>query len=142
MDNGTGGQEVVPLLAPQVSGMMPMDPRTLKTRIFSAEKKVFRSKVITFFGEEIEIRQNSIGQFLANVDNLVASEGKLGVTVLINYGFVPGTDLHVFEDTDAESLMSLPYGDDFQRVMTAFNEITGSVKAETKNSKPDQTDSK
>jgi hypothetical protein len=136
MDNGTGGQEVMPLSTPH----MPMDPRTVKSRMFSAERRRFKSEIVTFFGEEIEIRQSTIGRMLDRAEDM--SNGNALINVLLNYAYLPGTELPMFDDTDVETLKNQPYGADFEGVMAAFNRITGSVKAETKNSTPTPPDSK
>jgi hypothetical protein len=140
-DNGTGGQVIAPLPSPPVT--MPMDPRTMKSRIFSAERKRFRSKIIQFFGEQIEIRQTTVGRMFENANKLTDDGEARGVFILINYAYVPGTEIPVFDEADREQLLSLPFGEDFERVFNAFSEINGmNVEKETKNSETTQSASK
>jgi hypothetical protein len=140
-DNGTGGQHSGPLLSVPMS--MPPDARTIKANIFSAQRKRFISEVITFFGEQIEIRQPNLSTMLNSFKGEDSNTKQGVVYVLMNYAFVPGTQIPVFDMADEESIMSLPYGDDFSRVMKAFQKVTGlDVEAETKNSARTPSDSK
>lgn len=140
-DNGSGGQPVMPMLS--VPTTMPLDPRTLKSRIFSAERKRFRSEIVTFFGEQIEIRQPSLGRMLSSADDMGEDASQRGTFVLLNYAFMPGTEIPVFDASDSEQILSLPYGEDFSNLMAAFQRVTGiSVDAAEKNSEASRSASK
>lgn len=132
-DNGTGGQSPVPLGSPPTG--MPMDARTLKSRIFAAKNKIFKSEMVSFFGEQIEIRQPTLAKMLNRTEEDLEDPQRRGVFVLLNYAYVPGTEIPVFEYADVEALVGMPYGDDFGRVMEAFQRVTGiDVKGAEKNS--------
>lgn len=130
-DNGTGGQQVAPLASP----VMPADPRTLKSRIFSASNKRLKSEIVEFFGEKIEIRQSTVGRMFDSRKQLEGEDVAHGIFILMNYAYVPGTDIPVFDEADADQILSLPFGEDMSRVFAAFNKINGmDIAAEEKNS--------
>lgn len=140
-DNGTGGQPVVPMLS--IPQAMPNDPRTLKAAIFSAANKRLKSEIIEFFGQKIEIRQGKLSQIFKQMEDDEEDPMKRGLYVLLNFTFVPGTDLPVFDDADVEQLSDLPFGEDFNKVLEAYGRVTGiDLKATRKNSKPDSSASK
>ena len=136
LDNGSGGHPAVPVIAmPQVAAVMPMTARDLKSLIFSAESKRLKSRVIKFFGGvDIEIRQpslKSITEMQSGDTNIAAA-----VYVLLNFTYVPGTDLKVFDEMDIEKLESLPFGVELQLLMDTWREISGiKVEEAEKNSK-------
>lgn len=80
------------------------------------------SEVIDFFGGQIELRQPT----LADILKATASKDQNAAVIntLVNYAYVPGTDERIFEDTDAASLLSLPFGGDFMRVSQALERLT------------------
>lgn len=117
---------------------LPADPPVgsvtdMKSRIFSAKNKVRRSQVVEFFGEQIEIRQPSLTQMLENDAADLEDKKFRNAFVLINYAYKPGTDEKVFDVADIDSINDLPYGKDFERVMEAYQLVTGTVKVEEKN---------
>ena|SRR5436190_16723199 len=84
------------------------------------------SKVITFFGEEIEIRQPSLEDIIKAADpGIEGNQQVVVVRTLTKYAFVPGTNERLFDDADAEQLLTMPFGGDFVRVQRAFEELTG-----------------
>ncbi len=86
-----------------------------------AEQKP-RSKNIVFFGQEIEIRQPTLKAIL---DAQQEDNRQIGVaSMLINYAYVPGTDEKVFEDTDADQLLMLPFGENFVQVTKALEDLS------------------
>lgn len=110
---------------------MPAKTRdSIRSAILSSESKRRKSKVLPFFGQDIEIRQPSVG------DMMKFSEGnKSFIQVLIDFAFVPGTNEKVFEATDKAALEELPFNEDVQAVLDAVTELTSaSVKDAEKNS--------
>lgn len=99
-----------------------------------------RSKVISIFGQEVELRQSTVGQVMKEV------EGPDGETkaiprdvafahLLINHCFVPGTNEKVFDDTDVDVLRTLPFGPELITLQTAIQELMGlNIEAALKNS--------
>ena len=100
---------------------------TLRAQIFGNTK--IRSKIIKFFGVDIEIRQSTLGDMIRDNEKSTNDSGstltRLAVIrTLINNTYLPGTDLHVFEETDIGVLETLPFGADFVRVSQAVEELT------------------
>ncbi len=95
------------------------------------------SKVIEFLGEEIEVRQPSIGVAM-DFSKLEDSKDSI-LKILTDHCFVPGTSETIFEATDAVELLQLPFGDDMQRLMETFQQLVGSDEDnEAKNSEKTQ----
>lgn len=132
MDNGSGGHGGVP----QAGGDMLPDARSLKSRIFASKNKRLKSKLVDFFGEQIEIRQASLARVLRLGEDEDDGDAKTtALFVLLNYAYVPGTELPLFDLSDIEQLKTMPYGEDFTRCIEAWMEISGvKVEAAEKNS--------
>lgn len=82
-----------------------------------------RSKVIEFFGADVEIRQPTLGTI---IDSQASEDPKRGIIeILLTRTFVPNTDELVFEASDEEVLRSLPFGADLIRVSEALTELSG-----------------
>ena len=108
----------------------------LRARIFAGKK--LKTKVIEFFGSEIELRQSNFGGIL----DAQAREDRQSAILeaLIAQAFVPGTEEKVFEEADVETLKELPFGADFLRVSSALEELTEVNFLDKKGtSEPDQT---
>lgn len=102
----------------------------LRGKIFVEGKP--RSKMITFFGAEIELRQPSVNE-LEKAQAERGTESSMA-DILIQYAYVPGTDEKVFEIHDLASLKELPFGPDFATLTEAITELTQiDVKAAAKN---------
>jgi hypothetical protein len=94
----------------------------VRAKIFSSDKRRFKKEVIDLFGAQVEIRQPTLGTIL---DAQTGGDRKRSLMfMLVNYCFVPGTDEHVFEETDLEGLMAMPFGEDFMRVQKAVAQMT------------------
>lgn len=81
-----------------------------------------QSKIITFFGEQIEIKQLTLGAIL-DAGKEEDTQGAL-ISTLVKYAFIPGTDIRVFDPEDLESLKALPFGGDFVGLADAIQELT------------------
>ena len=99
-----------------------MDRNAIRTAIFSKVSERFKSARVTFFGVELEVKQPPIGKIMELQDNPDRRKGL--VSMLINYCVVPGTSEPVFEEADVESLMGLPFGEDFIRLNKAIESLT------------------
>lgn len=101
----------------------PADLRkTLRDRIFASAK--VKTKTITFFGVDVELRQPSTGRVL-ELRSLNAEDPKrAAMEMIINYTYVPGTDELMFEEADIEALLSMPFGEDMARMNRAISELT------------------
>lgn len=91
----------------------------LRATIFGNKK--FAKETVNFFGVDIELRQPSLAQIIA----ARAEDAQVGIiNILVQYAYIPGTDEHVFEDTDADGLKSMPFGVDFLNVNAALEKLT------------------
>jgi hypothetical protein len=105
----------------------------IRASIFAAKPK---SKVIEFFGTQVEIRQPPLREVLAARDE-GADINDAAYDTFIKYVFVPGTDQKVFDDTDIPGIKNLPFGTDMQALQSAINELTdiqAAVKTQEGNS--------
>lgn len=82
-----------------------------------------KTKLVTLFGVEIELRQPTLATILDARD--IESERDRTASVFINYAYVPGTDERVFEDTDKESILNWPFAEELIAVQEAIGELTG-----------------
>lgn len=82
-----------------------------------------KSKIIDFFGQQIEIKQLTLGAVIDARTQLDDTQGAL-IGILLKYAYVPGTEELLFEDTDADSLRALPFGGDFINLTNAITELT------------------
>lgn len=78
--------------------------------------------IVSFFGEDIEIRQPILKDVLANADN--PDKESAVIDMLIKYAYIPGTEERIFEEADAEALKSQPFGADFMAVNNAMEGLT------------------
>jgi hypothetical protein len=92
------------------------------------------SKVITFFGQQIELKQLRLGDVLSARDE--TDRTKALCDMLIKYAYVPGTDESIFEDGDLESLKQLPFGGDFVALAEAIKDLSSVNFLDQKPSSP------
>lgn len=111
----------------------------LRAKIFSAENRKLKTKVIELLGTTVEIRQPTLAQI--NKLSKMSADDKIPalIRIMVEYCYVPGTTEKVFELSDAESLSTLPSGKWLSDFNAAVEELTGvNVKEAEKNS--DETD--
>ena len=96
-----------------------------RAAIFAARKAAVRE--ITFFGVPIEIRQPYLEDILNSQTYSEDSAGSVSIIIdiLVKYAYLPDSDTHIFEVTDADMIKKMPFGEDFQAVMKAFQELSG-----------------
>lgn len=81
-----------------------------------------RSKIVSYAGVDIEIRQPPVGVVLGREG---ASDRKALMShMLINYCYVPGTDEKVFEEADIEALMAVPFNKEWIAINEAIDSLT------------------
>lgn len=121
--------------------MSTTDVRSLKTSIFASSNKIKKSKIIKFFGVDVEVRQSSLRDIInrSSIGNGTTEDTTdnmpIIIHILMNNTFVPGTDIPVFDEADIEQLESMPYGSDFNDIVEAYNTMSGiSVEKAIKNS--------
>jgi hypothetical protein len=96
----------------------------LRSSIFSSTNTKPKSKLVDFFGEQIEVRQPKVGVVLDLRNAGEKNIKQMLISTLIQYCYVPGTDEKVFEEADEDQLMEMPFGEDLTRLQTAISELT------------------
>ena len=104
----------------------------LRGSIFAEKNKVRASRVIEFFGVDVELRQPTLRDIAAMADE--DNDQAAIVSTLLHYAYVPHTDQKVFTEAHIEALMELPFGESFTRVADAIKSLSTSMtKSEAKN---------
>ena len=93
----------------------------VRAAIFHSGSKRFKRVEMDLFGSRVEVRQPTIGQILEAQEE--EDRRKSLVRLMVGYCFVPGTDEKVFEDADFDSIMGLPFDDNFIRLNTVIEEM-------------------
>lgn len=95
----------------------------IRTKIFS--HKIRAKKIVQFMGVEIELWQPTLEDMTAQFRGSEDENRRAAVVdTLIKYAYVPGTEEHIFQAADEETLKSMPFGKDFTGVMEALQELT------------------
>lgn len=109
--------------------------KAIREQIFSAKPN---SKVIPLAnGIKVEVRQPTVGDGL-NMALMEDVKARV-IRMFTDHIYVPGSDEKVFDVADAEALMELPNGGDYQLLTTTINDLMDLNKAAqvaTKNSAP------
>lgn len=94
--------------------------KDIRDAIFQHSSKR-KSVLVTFFGQEFEIRQPLVGELDA-----MTADGKraLWINVLISMAYVPNTGEKIFDEKDIDVLRSLPFDGQTQTIMDAANKLT------------------
>lgn len=82
-----------------------------------------KSKVIEVFGVEIELKQPNLAAIMKARET--GDTAQRAAEMIIEFAFVPGTNTHVFEDTDRDRILLWPFGEDLTRLNSAIAELTG-----------------
>ncbi len=124
---------VAPAAAPEQDKVEnSSDLNQVRGRIFSGGIKLLKRELVDFLGEPIEIRQPTIDQ-VNRLANLKDSENPL-VHVLVEFCYIPGTDIKVFTSGDKDSILNLPAGEWVTKINEAINKMTGvDIKEAEKN---------
>jgi len=93
----------------------------LRSKIFAQHSA--NSKVIQLFGEDVEVRQPSIGEVLEAREDSTSDRDTL-VSLMVRYCYVPGTTERIFEETDSGAIMEWPIGKWFTDFNNAISELT------------------
>lgn len=113
MSNGNGNGST-----PTLSPVPTRDE--LRAKLFA--HRDIRKKTITFRGVELELWQPKVGDII-EAANRPDREAAM-IEQLIKYAYIPGTDIHVFEEGDVESMKEMGFDDDFVKVNEALEELT------------------
>ncbi len=99
------------------------DARNALRKKLIGDRHVPDSKIVTLFDCEIELRQPSLAAILdARQD---ADESTRTTDVFLKYAYVPGTDEHIFEEADRETILNWPFNEELMNVQTTIAELTG-----------------
>lgn len=118
---------------------MPSKERTLRdeirSQVFSGD--VFMREQVEAFGTKIDIRQTTLGRVLELQEKL-SEDRKVAIGLaFLEFCYVPDTNERLFDDTDLDLVLGLPFGKDFQRVQDVINKLMGvsdkDIKAAEKN---------
>lgn len=106
----------------------------IRASIFSAANRKRKTRVVPLFGTEVEIKQPTV----AEMKELSGGEGEIEdlalVSMIINFSFVPGTDIKVFDISDYDMLASMPLDGDMTNIVKIVQELTSiSVEDAVKN---------
>lgn len=99
-----------------------------------------KSKIVTIYGQKVEIRQSKIGAVLSSLEGEDGEPKKISrkrafAELLITHCYVPGTNDHVFDEADVDGLSEMPFGPDVMSLQQAVQELMGiNVEAAIKNS--------
>lgn len=102
--------------------VLPRIPTRNEVRAKIFARKDVKKKRVDFFGTEIELWQPKLRDIIAAQES-TDREASI-IETLVKYAFLPGTEEHVFEEADADSLKEMPFGADFLRVSKALEELT------------------
>lgn len=91
----------------------------------------FKRETFNFLGQELELRQPSVGQISRLADD--KNNNNRLIEIIIDSAYMPGTDEKVFTKADYESLLEVPSGEWIADFTTAWNKLAGSVKETEKN---------
>jgi len=70
-------------------------------------------------GVKVEVRQPTIGDLVEDPDR-VNGRREASARMIIRYCFVPGTEEKVFDDADIESLLAVPFGNEWVKLQKAI----------------------
>ena len=108
----------------------------IRAAMFADDNKKPAIRQMTLFGQKVDIHQPTLGQ-MSEVGRRAGQDPKIPpvVRLLIMYTYVRGTDVKVFDDSDAEQLASMRTGkwlEEFNTVMAELSSVD--VQAAEKNS--------
>ena len=124
--------------------------KELRDAIFTHPKTKAERKSITFFEQKLELRQPTLKAVLQsqivgdpddphNLDAQKNATSESMVNMIIQHAYVPSTDELVFEESDREWLLNLPFGPDLANIAKVLNEMTSlTFGEEAKNSEETQ----
>jgi hypothetical protein len=102
----------------------------LRTSLFNGVKP--DSRIITFFGQQIELRQPTVGE--VEDQNRDTTNQRGAADMLVRYAYMPGTNTKIFSIHDVDSLRQLPWGPDFTALTRAIADLSGiQIEEATKN---------
>ena len=108
---------------------VPSQSERSRIRAEFFKSRNFAKEMVTIKGVKMEVRQPSIGDILdfrAEEDRNVAL-----MRMMITYCYIPGTNETIFEDTDFDGIMALPFDESVIALSNAIEKLTGLDLKET-----------
>ena len=103
----------------------------LRAAIFANARP--KSKICTFFGQEVELKQPPMSAVLELQQ--LEDRAKAAAQMIVRYSYVLGTNEKVFDDADIDLISQMPFGGDLAAINTAIGELTDiDILGEEKNS--------
>ncbi len=90
---------------------------------------LFKRKKLIFFDLEIELHQPSLDAIMGKIFEGGIKERM--TDAIINYAYVPDTNIQIFEEADAPQILKWPFGADWKRMQDAITELLGLDITET-----------
>ncbi len=113
---------------------MPSKEKTvrdgIRSKVFSSDS--FERETVEAFGTTIEIRQTTLGRVLELQEKLKEDRQQAIGLAFIEFCHVPDSGERLFDDTDLELILGLPFGKDFQAVQDVINKLMGVDEEEIK----------
>ncbi len=103
------------------NGSTALVRKELRNKLLVGQKA--KTELIKVFGQEIELRQPSLGTILET--RMIGNAAEQAVEMIIRFAYVPGTDELLFEAGDAPQLLKWPFGEDVLRLQEAIGNLTG-----------------
>lgn len=101
----------------------------IRAAIFAGNN--FRREAFNFLGQDLELRQPTVGQISKLADD--KNNKNRILEIIIDSAYVPGTDDKVFSPADYDSLLEVPSGEWVTNFTDAWNKLAGNFKETEKN---------
>lgn len=102
---------------------MSSDKRNALRAALIGQKHKANSETVTLFGQEIELRQPTLGTILKARDE--ADERTRTTDVFLQYAYVPGTEELVFEEGDRDTILNWPFSEELLAIQLVIAKLTG-----------------
>lgn len=100
-----------------------VSPRdAIRTAFLNQQSQV---RTLDVFGVKVELRQPSLSEVLdMKTPEGVDVKKYAAVKILCDYCYVPGTNQKVFEDTDVDGLLAMPFTGEWIRIQNEIDALT------------------
>lgn len=95
---------------------------SIRNKIFSQKNTELKKIPVPFNGEILEFRQPSI-EMIASLRDSGSEDSNFLAVCLINFCFIPETDIKVFDESDYDRILKMPYGQSWNAAVTAISEV-------------------
>ncbi len=93
----------------------------IRAKVFASSNTV--TEVLDVYGTQIELKPPTLGALMDAQD---APDTKTSVArMIIEYSYVPGTQIRVFEEADIDSILDLRFGEDLRKMQAAITRLSG-----------------